>query len=93
MLSVGDWTRRGNAGEWAHVQYSLIKSQNPVAGVTVLLDGVATEPELTGSDLRREYGRYFKLPVEPGDYLLTVFARDACGHETGVARPMTVTVR
>ncbi len=71
----------------------MIKSQNPVAGVTVLLDGIATEPELTGSDLRREYGRYFKLPTVSGDYSLTVTARDACGHEAGVARPMTVTVR
>ena len=91
-LIVGDWQRTVSIGANGRVTYSLLNSKNPVTTLIVNLGGVETD-RVTGSDLRKIAGSYFRVPSVRGSYMLSVEARDAGGCSDGANRPMTVVVQ
>lgn len=92
VLSVGDWTRTLKPGNSGRVLLSTTQSTSRVTSIVVRLNGVQAG-ELAGVDLRPAAGVYFRAPLGPGAYRLSVSAVEASGCEDGAARPMTLTVR
>jgi hypothetical protein len=97
VLAVGDWTRSAGAATLGRVLFSLGGSAKPVTLVIVRLGKQGSTPQemdrLTGNDLRKVAGSYFRLPLSKGSYLLSVEAQDANGCSDGGSRPMTIDVK
>lgn len=94
QLALGNWPREAVPGQRGLVSFSLLRSVDAIVKIVVLVDGVPSEIDpLTGSDLRRVPGAYFRVPAAVGDHKLIVSATDSHGCEAGSANPMTMVVK
>ncbi len=89
---VGDWSRNVSLGAFGRVTYNLQLSAAPVTTLVVKFNGAETD-RVTGSDLRKIAGSYFKVPSTRGSYALSVEGQTAAGCTGGATRPMSVNVR
>jgi hypothetical protein len=89
-ISIIDWTRAVGIGTRGHIYFQLINTV-PIIQVQVKV-GAQMIGEVNGTELRDLGGLYFSVPRVPGNYGISISAKDrtGCTGETTLPRSVTV---